>query len=82
MACLRGIDPNTLDNVNHVMGANAFRRTSVFVPVIDGDLIIERPLETLRKGTVNGVSSSLDRKLTLYQYIPTPECSPGCYKYV
>ncbi|RDB16283.1 hypothetical protein Hypma_003046 [Hypsizygus marmoreus] len=54
LACLRGVDIDTLEAANTKINNSGFFGTFVFVPVIDGDLIRERPIEALRKRKVNG----------------------------
>ena len=48
-----------LEQVNFDIGQQGFFGTFFFVPVVDGEFIVERPLETLQKGHGNGVSSRL-----------------------
>ncbi|KAF8344962.1 alpha beta-hydrolase [Amanita rubescens] len=52
--CLRNADIGLLDSVNSRISANAFYGTVIFVPVVDGTFITERPTEVLQKGKVNG----------------------------
>ena len=55
LACLRAVDVDVLATVNNNIGEDAFYGTYVFVPVVDGTLIPERPSVILRQGVVNGV---------------------------
>ncbi len=56
LQCLRNTDTELIDSVNSNIAANAFYGTAIFVPVVDGTFITERPTEALKKGKVNGVS--------------------------
>lgn len=56
LQCLRNTDIGLLDAVNSNISANAFFGTFIFVPVVDGTFITERPTEALKKGKINGVS--------------------------
>jgi hypothetical protein len=56
LACLRSIDANTLGTVNADIGIKGFSGTFLFVPVVDGSFIRQRPTEALKQGKVNGVS--------------------------
>ncbi|PAV18001.1 alpha beta-hydrolase [Pyrrhoderma noxium] len=51
--CLVGVDVDALEKVNDDINKSGFSGTFVTVPVIDGDLIIERPIETIIKGKLN-----------------------------
>ena len=53
--CLRAVDVNSLENANLDINASGFFGTFVFVPVVDGSFITERPTELLMAGKVNGV---------------------------
>ena len=53
--CLRAVDVNSLQNANLEINASGFFGTFVFVPVVDGSFITERPTELLKAGKVNGV---------------------------
>ena len=53
--CLRAVDVNSLVNANLEINASGFFGTFVFVPVVDGSFITERPTELLKAGKVNGV---------------------------
>ncbi|KAF8058216.1 Alpha/Beta hydrolase protein [Lyophyllum atratum] len=54
LGCLRTINAQALEEVNGNVANSGFFGTFVFVPVVDGELIRERPTELLRKGKVNG----------------------------
>ncbi|KAK7461916.1 hypothetical protein VKT23_008347 [Stygiomarasmius scandens] len=54
LACLREAKPELLAEVNTNISLNAFFGTFLFVPVVDGTFILERPTEALRKRKVNG----------------------------
>ncbi|EIW83635.1 alpha beta-hydrolase [Coniophora puteana RWD-64-598 SS2] len=53
-ACLRNVSADTLNSVNTDVNVNGFYGTFTTAPVVDGKLIVERPIETLLKGNVNG----------------------------
>ncbi len=63
LECLRNADIELLDSMNSNIAANGFYGTFIFVPVVDGTFITERPSEALKKGKVNGVS------LLCYEYV-------------
>ncbi|KAF8630785.1 hypothetical protein AX15_002716 [Amanita polypyramis BW_CC] len=54
LECLRNTDVAKLQNVNTNVSFNAFYGTSIFVPIIDGTFITQRPTLSLRSGKVNG----------------------------
>ncbi|KAK0239584.1 Alpha/Beta hydrolase protein [Armillaria nabsnona] len=54
LACLRNADVNVLEQVNVDLCGSGFFGTFVFVPVVDGDFIKQRPTVALREGKVNG----------------------------
>ncbi|EPS94949.1 hypothetical protein FOMPIDRAFT_1169187 [Fomitopsis schrenkii] len=54
LACLRAVDVSTLQAANTKINVAGFYGTFVYVPVIDGTFIIERPTVTLEKRRVNG----------------------------
>jgi len=51
---LRAVDVNSLQSANLGICASGFFGTFVFVPVVDGSFITERPTELLKAGKVNG----------------------------
>ncbi|KZP26477.1 alpha/beta-hydrolase [Athelia psychrophila] len=53
-ACLVAVDAATLGAVNNEMVLGGFYGTFTFVPVVDGEFIVERPTLTLKRGNVNG----------------------------
>jgi len=55
-ACLVAIDSDTLNQANNASAFSAFYGTYVFVPVVDGTFITERPTVTLGRQVINGVS--------------------------
>jgi hypothetical protein len=55
MSCLRAVDATTLEAVNINITTSAFFGTFVFVPVVDGTFITQRPTLSLLEGKVNGV---------------------------
>ncbi|KAG1843467.1 Alpha/Beta hydrolase protein [Suillus subalutaceus] len=54
LSCLRAADVNTLETLNYNINANGFFGSYVFVPVVDGTFILERPTVTISKGRLNG----------------------------
>ncbi|KAF8071639.1 Alpha/Beta hydrolase protein [Lyophyllum atratum] len=54
LACLRTVDVQILEAANTKIGASGFYGTFVFVPVVDGELVRERPTEALKRRKVNG----------------------------
>ncbi|KAH0833387.1 Alpha/Beta hydrolase protein [Lanmaoa asiatica] len=57
--CLQSVEADILQNANYYLVDSAFFGTFVFVPVVDGTFILERPTVTLAKGQVNGVRAHL-----------------------
>lgn len=55
-ACLLAVDADTLNNANNAITSSAFYGTFVFVPVVDGTFIVERPTVTIDRQVVNGVN--------------------------
>jgi len=53
-ACLVSVDSDTLSSANNAVALSAFYQTFVFVPVIDGEFIVENPVVTLDRRMVNG----------------------------
>lgn len=51
--CLVGVDAGTLEGANVDINESGFFGTFVMVPVVDGELIVERPIETILKGKLN-----------------------------
>ncbi|THV05590.1 alpha/beta-hydrolase [Dendrothele bispora CBS 962.96] len=52
--CLRSARTEVLATVNTNISLDAFYGTFLFVPVIDGSFITQRPTEVLKQGKVNG----------------------------
>ncbi|KAH9481797.1 putative secreted lipase [Psilocybe cubensis] len=52
--CLRNVDVSILETANTVINNNGFFGTFVFVPVVDGTFITDRPTQLLKQGKVNG----------------------------
>ncbi|KAH7906561.1 Alpha/Beta hydrolase protein [Hygrophoropsis aurantiaca] len=52
--CLQEVDASVLQNANYNLSATGFYGSYVFVPVVDGTFIVERPSVTLARGQVNG----------------------------
>ena len=55
-ACLVSVDSDTLNSANDAVALSAFYGTFIFVPVVDGTFIVERPTVTMDRQIVNGVS--------------------------
>ncbi|KAF8124709.1 Alpha/Beta hydrolase protein [Boletus edulis] len=53
--CLQSVEADMLQTANSDLAGSAFYGTFVFVPVVDGTFILERPTVTLAKGQVNGL---------------------------
>ncbi|KAG1732243.1 Alpha/Beta hydrolase protein [Suillus paluster] len=53
LSCLRAADVNTLQTLNYNINIDGFFGTWVFVPVVDGTFIVERPTVTISKGRLN-----------------------------
>jgi len=53
-ACLVTVDSDILSQANNAVVSSAFYGTYVFVPVVDGTFITERPTVTLDRQVVNG----------------------------
>ncbi|KAJ3754100.1 Alpha/Beta hydrolase protein [Lentinula raphanica] len=54
LACLREVDAAVLGVLNNNINADGFFGTFLFVPVVDGTFITQRPTEALKQGRVNG----------------------------
>ncbi|KAH7906752.1 Alpha/Beta hydrolase protein [Hygrophoropsis aurantiaca] len=54
LACLRTVNATAIETVNEYIAASAFYGSYVWVPVVDGTLITERPSVTMASGQVNG----------------------------
>ncbi|KAJ7455518.1 Alpha/Beta hydrolase protein [Mycena latifolia] len=54
MACLRSADANTLQAANTQINLSGFFRIFLFVPVVDGSFITQRPTLSLLERKVNG----------------------------
>ncbi|KAG0693371.1 Alpha/Beta hydrolase protein [Suillus ampliporus] len=54
LSCLRAADIDTLQTLNYDINTNGFSGMPIFVPVVDGTFIVERPTVTISKGRLNG----------------------------
>lgn len=54
LECLRTVDVNALETINQNLNQAAFFGTFLFVPVVDGEFITQRPTLSLQQGKVNG----------------------------
>ncbi|KAK0463610.1 Alpha/Beta hydrolase protein [Desarmillaria tabescens] len=54
LICLRNVDADVLEQINIDLCNSGFFGTFVFVPVVDGDFIKQRPTIAMREGKVNG----------------------------
>ncbi|KAF8442075.1 Alpha/Beta hydrolase protein [Boletus edulis BED1] len=52
--CLQSVEADMLQTANSALAGSALYGTFIFVPVVDGTFILERPTVTLAKGQVNG----------------------------
>ncbi|EJD07869.1 alpha/beta-hydrolase [Fomitiporia mediterranea MF3/22] len=52
--CLVDADAGTLESANAVINESGFYGTFVVVPVVGGDMIVERPIQTINRGRLNG----------------------------
>ncbi|KAG1759067.1 Alpha/Beta hydrolase protein [Suillus occidentalis] len=65
LSCLRAADVNTLQTLNYNININGFYGTFVFIPVVDGTFILERPTVTIRKGRLNSATILVNQSTTL-----------------
>ena len=54
--CLISLDASALQGVNVVVCNSTFYGTTAFTPVIDGEFIVERAFDTIRRRKLNGAS--------------------------
>jgi len=54
LSCLRSVNVTTLQAANSVINTSGFFGTFVFVPVVDGTFITDRPTQLLKEKKVNG----------------------------
>ncbi|KIY68218.1 alpha/beta-hydrolase [Cylindrobasidium torrendii FP15055 ss-10] len=54
LECLRAADTELLQSLDKSVSSSAFMRTVIFVPVVDGELITQSPIEALNNGQMNG----------------------------
>ncbi|KIJ43139.1 hypothetical protein M422DRAFT_60334 [Sphaerobolus stellatus SS14] len=54
LSCLRGLNATALQATNVALSTNAFFGVFLFVPVVDGTFITERPTQLLAQRKVNG----------------------------
>ena len=64
--CLATADASVLQDANVQIGLNTFFGTFDLVPAVDGELIVERPVETIIKGKLNAVSALPFSKLFIH----------------
>ncbi|PFH46612.1 hypothetical protein AMATHDRAFT_154314 [Amanita thiersii Skay4041] len=55
LTCLRAVDAGTLENANVKIGDSAFFGVFIFVPVVDGTFITQRPTQAFKQKKINGV---------------------------
>ncbi|KAL5483591.1 hypothetical protein ACEPAI_8823 [Sanghuangporus weigelae] len=82
--CLVNVDAATLEGANVEVNESGFFGTFVMVPVVDGDFIVERPIVTIERGTLNAnsfvamtntfeggifVNSNFSSEITLIDYV-------------
>jgi len=83
-ACLVAADAGLLETVNTQVCGNGFSDSFLLVPVVDGELIVERPIETILKGKLNSnilltmtnsdegsifINSNFTSEMTVEQYV-------------
>ncbi|PBK93167.1 alpha/beta-hydrolase [Armillaria gallica] len=56
LTCLRNTDVDVLEQINIDLCISGFFGTFVFVPVVDGEFIKQRPTVALREDKVNGIA--------------------------
>ena len=54
--CLVALDSDALGLANALVITSRFFGAAAFGPVVDGEFIVERPMLTLGRGRVNGVT--------------------------
>ncbi|KAK0435637.1 Alpha/Beta hydrolase protein [Armillaria borealis] len=54
LTCLRNTDVQVLEEINVDLCTSRFYGTYIFVPVVDGEFIRQRPTLALREGKING----------------------------
>ncbi|KAE9408460.1 alpha/beta-hydrolase [Gymnopus androsaceus JB14] len=54
LTCLRSVNETLLETINTNLNVEGFFGTFLFVPVVDGTFITQRPTEALKQGKVNG----------------------------
>ncbi|KAF5345008.1 hypothetical protein D9757_013981 [Collybiopsis confluens] len=54
LSCLRSVNATTLGTLNNNINLDGFFGTFLFVPVVDGTFITQRPTLSLKQGKVNG----------------------------
>lgn len=59
-------DADILETINKNMAQSAFFGTFIWVPVVDGSLIVQRPSEAFKQGKVNSVSLIPDLPVTTF----------------
>ncbi|KAG6830004.1 hypothetical protein H0H92_002695 [Tricholoma furcatifolium] len=74
--CLRNVPATDLETVNGNVGNSGFFGVFLFVPVVDGELIQERPTQALQQGKVNGeialsVTNAFEGELFINPDTPT-----------
>ncbi|KAI0733810.1 alpha/beta-hydrolase [Fomitopsis betulina] len=83
LACLRAADVSTLQAANTNINIAGFYGTFVFVPVIDGTFIVERPTVTLEKRRVNGdMLLSVTNSYEGYTFVDTANPPTNLTNYV
>ena len=66
--CLVDADAGTLEGANVVINESGFFGTFVVVPVVGGDMIVERPIQTINRGRLNGVRYILSASNDVFTY--------------
>ncbi|KAJ7051999.1 Alpha/Beta hydrolase protein [Mycena amicta] len=83
LACLRNAPVDLLQAANININANTFVGTFNFAPVVDGELIQQRPVEALKAGKINGetvlaVTNAFEGRIFVNTSIPAAT-SVGSY---
>ena len=68
-ACLVAADATVLETANMAINNEGFFGTFVMVPVVDGEFIVERPMQTITRGRLNGVRLCCFRKSFISNHI-------------
>lgn len=79
-ACLVDADDSNLQTANIALNGEGFFGTFVMVPVVDGEFIVERPMQTISRGKLNGVCFPEHRMASVVNgslSVVLPGCTAG-----